>query len=161
MNPVRDLILFENKFLESFTKTPWYLIVIVWLPLIVYYLSLSSLSLQFTLLCFCSGIFIWTFLEYILHRLAFHGENLWVPDNRLGIFIHFLLHGIHHAFPQDSLRLLFPPALAMFLVRLIFIPFFSQIIPTTLFYPMLSGGMCGFLMYDLMHYYLHHFEIKN
>lgn len=100
-------------------------------------------------------------MEYFLHRFAFHGEDLWLPDNRLGIFTHFLLHGIHHAFPQDSLRLLFPPALAMVLVRLIFIPFFSQIIPTALFHPILSGGICGFLLYDLTHYYLHHFEIKN
>jgi sterol desaturase/sphingolipid hydroxylase (fatty acid hydroxylase superfamily) len=59
------------------------------------------------------------------------------------------------------MRLLFPPALAIVLVQFIFIPFFIQIIPTDLFYPMLSGGLCGFLLYDLTHFYLHHFEIKN
>ena len=96
-----------------------------------------------------------------MHRFAFHGENLWLVDNRLSIFLHFVLHGIHHSFPQDRLRLLFPPALAMLLLRFIFIPFFIQLIPADLFYPMLSGGICGFLLYDLTHFYLHHFEIKN
>jgi sterol desaturase/sphingolipid hydroxylase (fatty acid hydroxylase superfamily) len=49
----------------------------------------------------------------------------------------------------------------MALVRLLFMPFFRLLIPEPLFYPMLSGGLCGFLLYDLTHYYLHHFDIRR
>ncbi|OKL63683.1 hypothetical protein UA08_01035 [Talaromyces atroroseus] len=35
----------------------------------------------------------------------------WLPDNRVGITLHFLLHGIHHYLPMDKYRLVMPPAL--------------------------------------------------
>ena len=36
VNPVRDIKIFNNKFMELFTMTPWYAIPLGWLPLIVY-----------------------------------------------------------------------------------------------------------------------------
>src|SRR5258707_15189470 len=34
-----------------------------------------------------------------------------MPDNRVAITMHFLLHGIHHYLPMDKLRLVMPPTL--------------------------------------------------
>ena len=36
VNPVRDIKLFDNPFLEIFTSTPWYLIPICYFPPIAY-----------------------------------------------------------------------------------------------------------------------------
>jgi hypothetical protein len=34
-NPIRDVRLFENPILERFTMTPWYLIPLIWLPIVL------------------------------------------------------------------------------------------------------------------------------
>ena len=51
------------------------------------------------------GLFVWTFVEYALHRFAFHHE----VRSPFGRRLHFLAHGIHHLDPWDRLRLVFPP----------------------------------------------------
>lgn len=99
INPVRDVILFDSPFLEMFTKTPWYAIPIAWFPIIGYYLLQNELEIMSTIFYFLAGVLNWTFLEYTLHRFAFHGEDKWLPANNYGYLGHFLLHGIHHAFP--------------------------------------------------------------
>ena len=50
------------------------------------------------------GIFTWTMAEYVLHRWVFH----WTNDTPWGKRIHFLLHGVHHDFPNDKDRLVMP-----------------------------------------------------
>ena len=66
--------LFGN-FLEPLTKTPWWLIPMVWMPPVIYGSSLafqhlpsSAQSASFWLL----GLFLWTLVEYGLHRGLFH-----------------------------------------------------------------------------------------
>ena len=51
-----------------------------------------------------AGCFAWTFAEYVLHRWVFH----WTNDAAWGKRVHFLLHGVHHEFPNDSDRLVMP-----------------------------------------------------
>lgn len=41
INPVRDLPLFPWTFAEAFSKSPWYCVVILWVPIICYHLSQS------------------------------------------------------------------------------------------------------------------------
>ena len=58
------------------------------------------------------GIISWTLGEYIIHRFGFHCEDSWfkyLPHSRWTFLSHFLIHGIHHAFPQDRERIVFPP----------------------------------------------------
>jgi 4-hydroxysphinganine ceramide fatty acyl 2-hydroxylase len=108
VNPVRDIILFDNPFLEMFTRTPWYLIPLAYVPTIYYHLSLSNIEWEWTVVLLLGGILFWTFLEYFLHRWFFHSEDAWLPNHPLVLAHHFLIHGIHHAFPQDRWRLVFP-----------------------------------------------------
>jgi 4-hydroxysphinganine ceramide fatty acyl 2-hydroxylase len=100
-----EAILFENKYLEILTKTPWFVIPFLWGPVILYYILHSyytlELPISLCMLFFVFGIFIWTMTEYILHRFVFHIDEA-LPDNQYIIMIHFLLHGIHHAFPMDK-----------------------------------------------------------
>ncbi len=100
-NPDRQVKLFESPALELLTKTPWYLIPLVWCPWILYYLSVSNMGTL--IFSFSLGMLLWTLTEYILHRFLFHGEETWLialgQESRVAMITHFLLHGIHHAFP--------------------------------------------------------------
>jgi 4-hydroxysphinganine ceramide fatty acyl 2-hydroxylase len=80
-----------------------------------------------------------------------------LPDNRVALTLHFLLHGIHHYLPMDRLRLVMPPTLFLALAT----PFWK--LAHTVFYwdwnvatTVFSGGIFGYICYDLTHYFLHH-----
>jgi 4-hydroxysphinganine ceramide fatty acyl 2-hydroxylase len=93
--------LFGN-FLEPLSKTPWWVIPIFWAPIITYCMSkcLEENSLHYFFFLFPIGVFSWTFIEYGLHRFLFHLDDL-VPDHRIFLTLHFVLHGIHHFLPMD------------------------------------------------------------
>lgn len=66
--------LFGN-FLEPLTKTPWWMIPTLWLPCVAYGLYMANQGLQNPFAVggyFGFGLFLWTFIEYILHRFLFH-----------------------------------------------------------------------------------------
>jgi 4-hydroxysphinganine ceramide fatty acyl 2-hydroxylase len=66
--------LFGN-FLEPLSKTPWWVIPVVWLPPVTYgtYIAregCSSVLQEASYWLF--GLFFWTIIEYVLHRFLFH-----------------------------------------------------------------------------------------
>lgn len=66
--------LFGN-FLEPLSKTAWYVVPTLWLPAVAYgtFLAFSGLSSAFELIAYwLTGLAIWTFVEYGLHRCLFH-----------------------------------------------------------------------------------------
>ncbi|KAI9202811.1 uncharacterized protein BJ171DRAFT_512113 [Polychytrium aggregatum] len=148
--------LFASPYLEIFSKTPWYVIPVFWAPVILYniwYCSFKYSPVEVAAL-FALGLFLWTFIEYSLHRFIFHIDEL-LPDNRVAITLHFLLHGIHHYLPMDRLRLVMPPALGLalslpiwYLYHVVLTPYIGA--------GAIAGSYTGFVLYDMMHYYLHH-----
>lgn len=150
--------LFGN-FLEPLTKTAWWMIPTLWMPPVMYFtwyanagFSNSLIQAAFWLL----GWGIWTIVEYGLHRCLFHVDD-YLPDNRVGLSLHFLLHGIHHYLPMDKYRLVMPPTLLIalatpfwYLAHTIF--FWDWNVATTVF----CGGIFGYILYDMTHYFLHH-----
>ena len=69
--------LFGN-FLEPLSKTPWWVIPIVWLPPVAYgtFLSFYNLPNPFqTCAYWLLGLSLWTLVEYILHRGLFHVDQ--------------------------------------------------------------------------------------
>lgn len=81
----------------------------------------------------------------------------WLPDNRVGLTLHFLLHGVHHYLPMDKYRLVMPPTLFVVLAT----PFWK--LAHAIFYwhwhtatAVFCGGIFGYICYDLTHYFLHH-----
>jgi 4-hydroxysphinganine ceramide fatty acyl 2-hydroxylase len=66
--------LFGN-FLEPLTKTPWWVVPTIWLPQVAYGTYISRAGCPSTLSWagyWCLGLFLWTLVEYILHRFLFH-----------------------------------------------------------------------------------------
>lgn len=150
--------LFGN-FLEPLSKTPWWVIPIVWLPPVAYgtYISRAGLSSSFEQAAYwVLGLFLWTLVEYILHRFLFHLDQ-YLPDNRAALTTHFLLHGIHHYLPMDRLRLVMPPtlffALAFPFWKLAHVVFFYNWSAAT---SVFCGAIFGYVCYDMTHYFLHH-----
>lgn len=155
--------LFGN-FLEPLSKTAWWVIPTVWLPPVAYgsYYGFNGLSSPVEGVSYwCLGLFLWTLVEYLLHRGLFH-VDLYLPDNRVGITAHFLLHGIHHYLPMDRYRLVMPPTLFLVLAfpfwKLAhFIFAYNQYAAVEVF----SGGIFGYICYDLTHYFLHHRNLPS
>ncbi len=135
--------------------TPWWIPVVVFIP-IVFYFCYSALLLQNAsafqfIKFFAFGIVIWTITEYVFHRWVFHFN----PTTDFQEYIHFMIHGIHHDYPNDAKRLVLPPIMSLplsaFFYYLFFI-FFEGYAHSAFF----AGFLLGYLMYDTLHYALHH-----
>ena len=74
--------------------------------------------------------------------------------------MHFIIHGIHHDHPNDKLRLVMPPAVAIPLAALFFVAF-VLLFGTPAAFPLFAGFIGGYLFYDYTHYYVHHFVPKS
>ncbi|KAI9213617.1 hypothetical protein DS838_001490 [Geotrichum bryndzae] len=152
-----------GNFLEPISKTPWFLIPMLWIPADCYAISLALQgSHAITVLClYMLGLFIWTLLEYCMHRFLFHIEY-YLPDHPLAFTVHFLLHGVHHYLPMDRLRLVMPPTLLVALTT----PFY-YLAHTVFFYnyyhamAVFAGAFMGYVMYDCCHYFLHHVNLPQ
>ncbi|XP_070677752.1 dihydroceramide fatty acyl 2-hydroxylase FAH1-like [Malus domestica] len=104
---------FANDFFELLTRTAWWVVPVVWLPVASWFISNSS-RMGLTdhpdqlVLTVVSGIFVWTLVEYILHRFLFHMKTRSYWRNT----IHYAIHGYHHKYPKDAMRLVMPPPAA-------------------------------------------------
>lgn len=66
--------LFGN-FLEPLSKTAWWVVPTVWLPPVAYgtYIARAGLSSTMEEVAYWGfGLFLWTLVEYVLHRFLFH-----------------------------------------------------------------------------------------
>ncbi|GCE98514.1 fatty acid alpha-hydroxylase [Zygosaccharomyces mellis] len=152
--------LFGN-FLEPISKTPWWAIPIIWLPVVSFhlYVGFTNMNKFFSTFLFCLGLFVWTLLEYYMHRFLFHLDE-WLPDNNAALTLHFLLHGVHHYLPMDRYRLVMPPTLGVILMAPIYKTVFG-LLPTYWAYSGFAGGLLGYVCYDLTHYFLHHAKLPS
>lgn len=99
---------------------------------------------------------IWSFSEYVLHRFLFHSEDYWLPNHYIAIANHFLLHGIHHAFPMDRYRLVFPVLPGYIILGLLIGVPIHLVFPENMAPGLMVGLIVGYIVYDLIHYFLHH-----
>jgi sterol desaturase/sphingolipid hydroxylase (fatty acid hydroxylase superfamily) len=75
--------------------------------------------------------------------------------------LHFLVHGIHHAFPNDHYRIVFPPILGFQVWYLILEMTYKEMFPAWIHYMFAIGATCGYVAYDSIHYQLHKLDPKN
>ncbi|KAI5003348.1 hypothetical protein ZWY2020_030508 [Hordeum vulgare] len=97
---------FANDTMEFLTRTKWWAVPVIWLPVVCWLFAKSILmghTIQELILMALFGVFVWTLIEYSLHRFLFHIETKSYWSNTA----HYLIHGCHHKHPMDSLRLVF------------------------------------------------------
>jgi len=97
------------------------------------------------------GYVFWTLTEYWLHRLVFHFE----PEAGIGARLHWIIHGVHHDHPNDPLRLVMPPSVSVPLSALFVLGFYA-VLGSPGFMPFGAGFLSGYLLYDMLHYHVHH-----
>ncbi|KAG2308039.1 hypothetical protein Bca4012_082973 [Brassica carinata] len=145
---------FQSDFSEFLTLTVWWAVPVIWLPVVAWCISMSvsmGCSLPEVVSLIALGILAWTFIEYCLHRFLFHMKT----KSYWGNTAHYLIHGYHHKHPMDRLRLVFPPALT----AITCFPLWNlaKLLATPSAAPALfGGGLFGYVMYDVTHYYVHH-----
>jgi sterol desaturase/sphingolipid hydroxylase (fatty acid hydroxylase superfamily) len=161
--PVR---LFKSDFLEFFTHISPITVIVIWLPIAIYFTwtAISNLKGQsgwFIPVGILIGLFLWTISEYLLHRFLFHFKPHTPRQERLS----FLFHGVHHAQPQEKSRLVMPIALSIPLAALFYFAFvliIGRLLASPDWVgPLFTGFLVGYLIYDLTHYATHHFPMRS
>ncbi|MCC8407866.1 sterol desaturase family protein [Mucilaginibacter sp. UR6-1] len=159
-NSPESVRMFKNDILESLSKVSFYVPIIIFLPVIAVctYYSLFVDEQPFINFfgLFIGGLFVWTFIEYIMHRFVFH----FVPKSGWALRLHFIFHGVHHDYPSDAKRLVMPPSASIPLATGFYF-LFKLIFPALYVNGLFSGFILGYLVYDISHYAIHHFNFKG
>jgi len=159
--------MFDNKFVDFFSRTPWFMVPIIWVPIVLGLIAYPALKLEVVWywlpLQIACGWLLWTAAEYWLHRTIFH----WDPDFAIGKRFHFIIHGVHHTWIDDKLRLVMPPVAAFSIAALFWMAFkgvaalASGWVSVTWVYAVFGGFLAGYINYDVTHYAIHHVKVKS
>jgi sterol desaturase/sphingolipid hydroxylase (fatty acid hydroxylase superfamily) len=159
-NSQESVRMFKSSLLEPLTKVHFSVPLILFVPVIIFFTWRAFVTFDVSFLFyfgyFLIGIFVWSFVEYVMHRFVFHLP----PKGKIMERLHFIFHGVHHDYPMDKLRLVLPPSVSIplatalyFLFKLIF-----NDIQMSAFFP---GFILGYLFYDIGHYAMHHYNFKS
>jgi len=161
--PIR---LFKSDILEFFTHINPLVVLAIWLPVVVIAMTAAvnarptGASRLYAPVGFVVGLFVWTFLEYIVHRFIFHFRPRTPWQERVS----FMFHGVHHAQPMCKTRLVMPPVVSitggLILYGVLYVLIGILLNAPHWMYALLSGIAAGYLTYDMLHYSTHHFKIK-
>jgi 4-hydroxysphinganine ceramide fatty acyl 2-hydroxylase len=150
--------LFENKWLEFFTKSHPIVIWVMYISIIFLLLNstdaINEIGVARSVGTALAGLICWTLFEYIIHRFAFHFN----PKGKLSAKIIYIIHGNHHHFPRDKERLFMPPVPSLIIALLFFSIMYlvSYWLGVDRFlFTFFSGFIIGYLMYGTMHYAIH------
>ncbi|MBI4056257.1 MAG: sterol desaturase family protein [Elusimicrobia bacterium] len=152
--------LMVNPWLDRLSRvhpaTPLVLYVPMVLSLIWRGLILHGLSVSHVLAWMLAGIFFWTFAEYSLHRGFFH----FTPRSKLSLVLAYLIHGVHHAYPDDDRKLVMPPVFSL-PVGFLFYGLFIVLMGRAYGDVFHAGFLLGYLCYDMTHYLVHAVPMRN
>ncbi len=158
-NKNESVRMFESDFMEFFSHVHPVTPHVIYVPLLGYMLYAAAVQrgqpLGAIAGLFVGGLLIWTLVEYTMHRWVFHYE----PTSRWGKQLHFMLHGVHHDYPNDASRLVMPPVVSLPLAVIfytLFVFLFGRFAPAAF-----AGLLAGYLFYDTVHYATHHFAMKR
>ncbi len=152
--------MFKSDLMEALSKVHPAVPIIIYFPVISYFLFKSIMELDISFINIVTlillGISIWTITEYTLHRFIFHFKF----KSKIGEKLHFIFHGVHHDYPNDSRRLVMPPSVSIPLAVLFYYLFLSALGPVLIF-PFFIGFLTGYLFYDMTHFAIHHYNMHN
>jgi 4-hydroxysphinganine ceramide fatty acyl 2-hydroxylase len=160
-NSQESVRMFKSDLLEVLSKVHFTVPIFIFMPVILFctYKALFDVSIPVLTFfeLFILGVFIWTFVEYIMHRFVFHYAP---PDKPWAQRMHFIFHGVHHDYPSDAKRLVLPPSVSIPLATGFYF-LFKAILPVNYIFGFFPGFLLGYLFYDISHYAIHHFNFKG
>lgn len=154
----RVVRLYQNDFLEALTRVHPAIPITIWGPVslgLIYLGYQQGLSAPTALLLALLGGFVWTFVEYCLHRWIFH----WEPKGKRLREFFYPMHQLHHEV-QEWDRLLAPPMMAVPLA-LALMGIFYWLLGTPIVFSFFGGFLIGYLGYDYIHFYTHFVRPKS
>jgi dihydroceramide fatty acyl 2-hydroxylase len=150
--------MFESRVLDALSRVHPAVPVAIFAPAVLLLAAwgLEKVSVLGMVGLAVAGYAMWTLFEYWLHRVVFHFE----PEKGLGARLHWIIHGIHHDHPNDPLRLVMPPSVSIPLGAVVFGAIY--LVFGGRYAPGLGAGFfAGYLAYDMLHYYVHHFRPRT
>jgi dihydroceramide fatty acyl 2-hydroxylase len=109
----------------------------------------AGLSASTLLMAYLGGVMMWSLFEYVAHRGSFHH----VPRTEGQVAYGYVMHGVHHAYPDDSRRWVMPLVVTLPIALVLFAAFVYALGPIGR--PTFAGFIHGYLTYDLLHYFIH------
>jgi Fatty acid hydroxylase superfamily len=170
--------MFRQDWLEALSHVHWSVPHILYLPLVVALFWWAPTPAGTSALLALGGLLVWTLVEYFLHRHAFHapddvmqethdivarlgpGEPVIPALPRLRHVIYFIMHGVHHEYPNDSSRLVMPPG-ASIPMAVVFYAVTRLALGPRLTPAFFAGVVIGYLIYDTVHFAVHHRSIPT
>lgn len=153
--------IFKNRFLEKLTYTSPSVVIIIYgaltfLSIRYYVTDLNPSTTGFAVLgWYLAGFISWTLGEYLLHRFVYHD----IKDASYTKRFHYIFHGIHHEYPNDTKRIVLPPlpgiAIAGILFGLFYLLFWLITGRGDEAFVFAPGFLNGYLAYMLVHYTVH------
>ena len=154
---MQRLRLFKSKQLEKLTlfspaafAATW----IILLPLVMW-AGWGTVTPVYGFALFLGGLAFWSLFEYAMHRYLFH----WNLDFKPLQWFVFLIHGNHHANPNDRLRNLMPPIVSLPISALVWggcVAMFG-VAGTWVF----LGFIVGYATYDMIHFACHQWPMRG
>jgi dihydroceramide fatty acyl 2-hydroxylase len=144
--------MFDHPVLERLSVAHPALPLLVYLPAgiaFVWYGARSGLALSSVGFAYLGGVIAWTLTEYVTHRISFHH----MPTTRWQVAYVYLVHGVHHAYPDDSRRWMIP-VVASIPIAVVFSGLFALALGRFAS-PAFGGFLHGYLTYDLLHHAIH------
>ena len=151
--------MFKSNLMEILSKVHFAVPLFIFIPSIIIFIYkdfATGVSLLNFGLYFFIGLGVWTITEYVMHRFVFHYH----PTSEFGKKIHFIFHGVHHDYPRDKKRLVLPPSVSIPLARAFYL-LFASFLTQELLFAFFPGFLLGYLMYDMLHYAMHHHNFKS
>jgi sterol desaturase/sphingolipid hydroxylase (fatty acid hydroxylase superfamily) len=145
--------LFGNESMERLSRTP----IEVPISIFIFYGALllaasvqyTSLGLWTTVMIFLIGFLSFTWVEYMVHRYVFHMSTNTPVKKRL----QYILHGVHHEYPNDKERLAMPPVLSISIATTLLYIFWLLI--SDFAFCFMAGFVNGYALYLFVHYIVH------
>ena len=158
-NSEESIRMFKSNLIERLSKVHFAVPLFIFVPAIfifIYKAFTAGAGILNFGLYFIIGLAVWTLTEYIMHRFIFHYH----PTSEFGKKMHFIFHGVHHDYPRDKKRLVLPPSVSIPLASAFYFLFASFLAPKLLF-SFFPGFLLGYLIYDMLHYAMHHHNFKS
>jgi sterol desaturase/sphingolipid hydroxylase (fatty acid hydroxylase superfamily) len=118
-------------------------------PVVLGYLGLRhSIAAAVSVACFCTGVFVFSFVEYAMHRWFFHA-----PQS-----VAAAIHQAHHVHPREPSSLPCPSSAA---VALTFWSLLSPVVGDQVACFFLCGLLVAYFYYAVLHHLQHSIRIKT
>lgn len=148
--------MFSNPVLETLSRThtavPVSIFLTIAVVLIYFGATYYGLGAGVIIPVFLIGVFVFTFVEYVMHRFLFHIH----PDTEKKEKLQYTIHGVHHEYPKDRSRLAMPPIISIVVASLLFGIFY--LIMGVYAFAFLPGFLTGYSTYLFIHFAMHAFQ---